>query len=619
MSKINEGQTQVYMNGMVTPQVGVDTSAAYLNTPPQQLMDLAYEFFKSGKSESQVLAILVGMGTPQQLAYSAIQHYKMETMQNNPTVAENTNQKNNSTMNFTLTGLYEMVVKTLDSLKEMSSDNSRVSFSVKAATEILENVTRQFPVKFNSLGVDGLTEEVEATVNPSLKFMIAKNIHNQISAYNWIDPVLELKGFIEECYNERKWAFRIAESVSNMTRKDGMYAKLGEEMGALLNESEQVIFSKMPLISYSNPWSPEAKKLVAEMKEAKKESTPQSGATPYRLFTPMITEGESMIFRLHGKDYKMTDGSIEETKVTDNRYNVIAMTLAEANHSGDSIVFFGDNGKSLEFNINEGTIMLGNMDISNHSSIEIQEALIATKFYGFRDQWKINNLCTLFENIGMVTEMDNFLNLTSEQFLHVYLTMLSLPIGSGLHEGVYVNKVNHSMGLNEMKYFESATEALNEAKEFIGYDATTYLSEKLQKENNEKAIVEAKRSKINEEIDFLEEKRKEIEDAMSRIGEDESLKEALELISTEIAKKEKELSGTYTTEKIKNINQYLNDGYVEATVAKNIPGLRKGEAILVNAEEYSSLGDEDLIDTIIVKSGNTKMVKRGDLEISLSK
>jgi hypothetical protein len=371
----------------------------------------------------------------------------------------------------------------------------------------------------------------------------------------------------------------------------------------------------MPLISYSNPWSPEAKRLVAEMKESKKESTPQSDAKPYRVFTPVITEGESITFRLHGKDYKMSGDSIEETKVTDNRYNVIAMTLAEANHLGDSIVFFGDNGKTLDFNVSEGTIMLGNMDISNHSSVEIQEALIATKFYGFRDQWKINNLCTLFENIGMVTEMDNFLNLTSEQFLHVYLTMLSLP----MKEGVYVNKVNHSMGLNEMKYFESAIDALNETKDFIGYDATTYLSEKLQKENHEKAIVEAKRSKINEEIDFLEEKRKEIQDAISRIGEDESLKEALELISTEIAKKEKELSGTYTTEKIKNVTQYLNDGYVEATVAKNIPGLRKGEAILVNAEEYSSLGDDDLIDTIIVKSGNTKMVKRGDLEISLAK
>jgi len=68
MNNINEGQTQVYTNGMVTPQYGVNTNAPYLNTPPKQLMDLTNEFFKSGKTPSQVLAILVGMGTPQQLA-----------------------------------------------------------------------------------------------------------------------------------------------------------------------------------------------------------------------------------------------------------------------------------------------------------------------------------------------------------------------------------------------------------------------------------------------------------------------------------------------------------------------------------------------------------------------
>ena len=61
MKKINEGQTQVYANGMITPQYGVDTAAPYLNTPPKQLMDLTHEFFKSGKSQAQVLAILVGM------------------------------------------------------------------------------------------------------------------------------------------------------------------------------------------------------------------------------------------------------------------------------------------------------------------------------------------------------------------------------------------------------------------------------------------------------------------------------------------------------------------------------------------------------------------------------
>ena len=72
MNRVNEGQTQVYLSGMVTPQYGVDTRAPYLNAPPKQLMDLTREFFKSGKSQAQVLAILVGMGTPQQMALAAI-------------------------------------------------------------------------------------------------------------------------------------------------------------------------------------------------------------------------------------------------------------------------------------------------------------------------------------------------------------------------------------------------------------------------------------------------------------------------------------------------------------------------------------------------------------------
>ena len=112
MNNINEGQTQVYANGMVTPQYGVNTNAPYLNTPPQQLMDITNEFFKSGKSPSQVLAILVGMGTPQQLAKTAIETYAIGAMQENQ-------QKNHNKM-FTLTELYERVNKTATELKTVA-------------------------------------------------------------------------------------------------------------------------------------------------------------------------------------------------------------------------------------------------------------------------------------------------------------------------------------------------------------------------------------------------------------------------------------------------------------------------------------------------------------------
>ena len=91
---LNEGQTQVYMNSHVTPQVGIDLNAAYLNQVPSQLMDLVITLFNSGsktglvkgkvvnmggKTDAQVLAVLVGMGTPQQLALAAIQKYRQLT------------------------------------------------------------------------------------------------------------------------------------------------------------------------------------------------------------------------------------------------------------------------------------------------------------------------------------------------------------------------------------------------------------------------------------------------------------------------------------------------------------------------------------------------------------
>ena len=90
----NEGQTQVYANGAIDAQPGVDTSAPYLNQPRQQLLDIIQVLFsQSGRmsdiaptgentagkiehgnpmTDQQVMTILVGMGIPQQMAMSGI-------------------------------------------------------------------------------------------------------------------------------------------------------------------------------------------------------------------------------------------------------------------------------------------------------------------------------------------------------------------------------------------------------------------------------------------------------------------------------------------------------------------------------------------------------------------
>ena len=89
---INEGQTQVYTDGHIDAQPGVNTNAPYLNQPRQQLMDIIHVLFnQSGRmsdidndgkidhsgsmTDQQVMTILVGMGIPQQMAMSGIAQY----------------------------------------------------------------------------------------------------------------------------------------------------------------------------------------------------------------------------------------------------------------------------------------------------------------------------------------------------------------------------------------------------------------------------------------------------------------------------------------------------------------------------------------------------------------
>jgi hypothetical protein len=49
---IKEGQTQVYVDGSIEKQAGVNTDAPYLNAPNQQLIDIVGVLFnQSGKTK----------------------------------------------------------------------------------------------------------------------------------------------------------------------------------------------------------------------------------------------------------------------------------------------------------------------------------------------------------------------------------------------------------------------------------------------------------------------------------------------------------------------------------------------------------------------------------------
>jgi len=609
MSKVvNEGQTQVYMDGSIEPQYGVNTNAPYLNNPPKQLLDLIGAFYKSGKSDSQVLAILVGMGTPQQLALSGINAYKVATQMY---TTENT-QKNHNNMKFTLVGLYENVMKAINALNSMGDDKSRVSYSAKNAINILESSLGYFPMRFSSGDISIISEEIENNVNPSLKFKIAKTLHRDLSSSEWLNPVRELRSYIMAAYDSSKWSFRIAEAVEISSSKSGkLYEGLANQLESLLKESSEDIKSKFAVIANKNPWSAECKNILNEMASDNKKAYSNNGGKVGKILSPVLESEEGLTFHLHGKNYTFGNGQITEAKVEDPRFYDVLEGLKMFKLDGDSLVTFSENGKILEYNLVEGTLNLGGVDLTNASIVELKESLIATRFFGYRDQWKSDTVCKFFENVDLLHEMDNFTGITSTEFLNLFLTVIAVE------EGVWINKVNFGMQVNEMKFYSSATEAVKAIKEFINYDASSILSERLVSEGNEKAITNKKRTEINDMISFLEEKKNKITEAINKLGDSEELQEALKLVNGEINKFEKELQETYSVVEKKSKNQFLDKGFVEASIKNPVSGFKSGTEVYVNAEEYSSMGDNDLITFVDPKNEKEYIAKKKDIAVQI--
>lgn len=666
MNKINEGQTQVYTDGHINHQAGVNTSEPYLNKPPQQLLDITNQFIRSGKSDAQVLAILVGMGIPQQLGQSAISSCRsIATI----TIGEGNQQKNNIKMDFTLTRLYENINSSLISLKDISSDSSSISYSAKRAITVLEHSLNLFPtINVTESKIKKLEEKLELkrkaeaeaiseknyelaakhrdrydelnnqiiaetsktntdltsaeldkvfneSVNPTLKYKIAKTVYNNTREFDYLNTINELRTYLDRVYSTNKWSFKIVEAIDSLSRKNNsLHESLTDALLNVVNEND--VKSRFKSVAKKYPWSTECSSILNEMNVEDQKSISKDNVSVNRILSPVLNENGGYHFHLNGYNYFIKDNKIQKSNISDVRYHTIIDALNFSSVSEDAVTFYGQANKFLEYNLAEGTLKLGNMDLTESSIPELRNALLTNRLFHYAESNKVDKICMMFENISMLTEMDNLLNLSSNEYLNVHLTLIAVE------EGIWVNKINPSMKVNEMVFYQSAERALSETKSFIGYDASSYLSEKLIAEGNNKAMSEKRRNKINQNISVLEEKKAEVQSAMKELGETDELKEALVLVESEIKKAEKELQETYVTErKLSNaeIEEYANDGYVEAILKKTIgPNFNKGQEIMVNAEEYSSLGRGDLLKIVNPSNSETKLVDKGDLKIDLS-
>lgn len=599
----------------------------------ENLLRLIYSHKKCNLTDRQIISVLVGMGVIESVALEHLDYYnKMEKKQkgdvmDNPELApdrsrevppeeekKTKNIKENYMKKFTALQLYENILQANENLKEFSKTNEKSSYSAMMASSVLEQAINAFPSKINLIAsrkANGLPCD-ESSISPAIKYEIAESVYNSLRN-EWLPDAKNLCNYIAGTMNDDKWGYVAAQALKRCNGKtaNNMYRGLEEQLTRVLESDD--IFENLKNLAFGQEyWSVECKQIVALIEseqysktgEYNKSVVDNGGCTMLEMFSPVINGENGTTFNLWGKNYTIKSGKVSEASVTDERYNDVVNGLSKLAYcdADKCLEYYGANGKVLQYSVDEDRIFIGDNDLTGKSSLELRESLMSAGLFNRRTVQDADILTKFFESRDMLARLNNCVNLKNDALAGLFLTVISVE------EGVYVNKVDFGRGINEMKYFESATEARGFIKESINYDATFILKEKLVKEEDKRAEIAEKRRQIEERIAFLKEKRNKVSEAISGLPvniDNSSLMEALNLIECELRKNEDELAATFASN--------LDPDYVPVKVCNVCGTLNIGDVVYVRATEFTSQPECTTITVIDPATNQQVVVNKTDL------
>jgi hypothetical protein len=596
-------------------------------TLDQNVLNLIAAFKKTGQSDEVIKQSLFTNGCLPEVVDFHLDYYNKNFGKN---IKEN---KNN--MKLTLIDLYENIEDSLERLHRMSNDQ-RFGYSAKLAGRILENAVDMLSISKTDADVMKAQKQAgkevdESIVNPILKYRVAENLYSALQPYTNIVAVEELTNKLVESFRDDKWSYvasSVAESIATKTQ-NAAYAKLYEGIKNLLIESKD-LRSDLKSLMLENVWNNGCKNVVSMIISEEKA---EAGVVDERIYennkckvcgniTPIMEDENGTTFFLNGKNYIFDGKQLVETRVDDIRYNNVlaGLALMEFNDAKRTLTYHGVKGLDLHYNVDTEHIDINETtDLSNLGLIDLSEAIKRSGLFN-RDTIKdCEVLCKFFESRDMLTDLDICTTISPETAAGVFITIMNVD------EGVYVNTVNYPMGINDMTKYNTATDACKAIKEYVGYDASAILQEKLIKEGKQQAVINDKRAAIQDNLNFLYDQKKRIEEAIKYTnGTDASLEEARKLVNGEIYKFEKQLQETYMEQPVDaqvvdyDKDKMLKNGYTEVTVAANCDdcGVNEGDKVLVSAEEFANLDDAAQI-TAFKEDGTSILIPKANLKVEI--
>jgi len=452
--------------------------------------------------------------------------------------------------------------KTISSLNESLSETGDKSAQAFVAAESLKNMgvlesiadLLDSPISQHIQAKIMLENYKNILVNKRVpEYLVIENFVSDLSRMSWdkkAKSVYEDLKSICESYEREIRISKVIDSIKNSGSREfysDLYENLNNWMlspsksnGLLVNQISKYSFNPVvrDLINYLN------------VNESKNDSS--------RLAIPEVNQNESYVTRVfspvanvdNSKFAFAVDKSIFEAsedgfrRITAkeaqksygnsfvNLLNITARPNVKINESGVTFLVGKKNFRISEGIGEEPFVYMGSQKLTFRNVNEMAKivGLEISSITGISDLSLVNDIATVYENFHTIMELDFSKSIVSKIYEGLRVNLMKW------NNRIYLQRVNESMGENSV-FPVTSIQAVKMVKESLRYDISEGLTEFLDGELRNKAILVNDREKILENIQKVEDQINRLESEVSKnpaLAKSPQILEAQKILSREI-------------------------------------------------------------------------------------
>ena len=450
-------------------------------------------------------------------------------------------------------------IKSLNESLTETGDKSAAAFVAAESLKrmgVLESVTELLssPIAQHAQAKIMLENYKNILVNKRVpEYAVIENFVADLSRMTWdkkANSVCEDLKKICESYEREIRVSKVIDSIKSSGSRD-FYSELYETLNNwMLSDSKSNGLLVNQISKYS--FNPVVRDLVnyLNVNESKNDSSRlaipemnQNESYVTRVFSPVANESnESFAFAIDGNIFEASDEEFRKISVKEaqkkygnsflNMLSITSRPDVKINESGVTFVV----GKKT-FRISEGIgeepfVYMGNQKLTFRNVNEMAKivGLEISSITGISNLSLVNDIASVYENFHSIMELDFAKSIISKIYEGLRVNLMKW------NGRIYLQRVNESMGENSV-FPVTSIQAVKMVKESLRYDISEGLSEFLDGELRNKAILVNDREKILENIQKVEDQINRLETEISNnpaIAKAPQILEAQKILSREV-------------------------------------------------------------------------------------